>query len=296
MMPKPDPSGARGSNSVDPNSWHFGPEIEDRLGSGSGDKATALAIDPADPELLAREIFMTAGQQNFAVRHRDYRTGAMTAAIIALSLLLGWMVGRAGWSMAVNRAEIQTPDVSEVLAGAEASADALPASPNAEESLDDTQSTQSSPSTTSLPNPVPKPKVQAAVANGGLMMFEHGKAAAGGVPSETKPRTESKGKGDEDSQATSDQIPGRATSNYLLRRVVPNYPEQAEKQRVQGPVVLNVLVAKDGSVQDVHVTSGNPELVQAAVEAVKQWQFQPQRVKNNPVEFETQITVNFSLP
>ena len=60
--------------------------------------------------------------------------------------------------------------------------------------------------------------------------------------------------------------------------------------------MLNVLVAKDGSVQEVNVISGNPELVQAAVEAVKQWRFQPQRVKGNPVEFENQITVNFSLP
>jgi len=294
MMLKPNPSGARGSNSVEPDSWQFGPEIEDRLGSASGDKATALAIDPADPELLAREIFMAAEQQGFAVRHRDYWTGTITAAIIALSLLLGWMVGRAGWSMAVNRAEIQSPDVSEVLAGAEVNADALPASPNAEESLDDTQSTHSSPPTTSLPNPVPKSKVQAAEVNGGLIMFEHGKAVAGAVPSESKSQTESKG--DEDSQATSDQVPGPATSSYLLRRVVPNYPEQAEKQRVQGPVVLNVLVARDGSVQEVKVISGNPELVRAAVEAVKQWRFQPQQVKNNPVEFETQITVNFSLP
>jgi len=294
MMLKPNPSGARGSNSVEPDSWQFGPEIEDRLGSASGDQATALAIDPADPELLAREIFMAAEQQGFAVRHRDYWTGTITAAIIALSLLLGWMVGRAGWSMAVNRAEIQSPDVSEVLAGAEVNADALPASPNAEESLDDTQSTHSSPPTTSLPNPVPKSKVQAAEVNGGLIMFEHGKAVVGAVPSESKPQTESKG--DEDSQATSDQVPGPATSSYLLRRVVPNYPEQAEKQRVQGPVVLNVLVARDGSVQEVNVISGNPELVRAAVEAVKQWRFQPQQVKDNPVEFETQITVNFSLP
>jgi TonB family protein len=294
MMLKPNPSGARGSNSVEPDSWQFGPEIEDRLGSASGDKATALAIDPADPELLAREIFMAAEQQGFAVRRRDYWTGTITAAIIALSLLLGWMVGRAGWSMAVNRAEIQSPDVSEVLAGAEVNADALPASPNAEESLDDTQSTHSSHTTTSLPNPVPKSKVQAAEVNGGLIMFEHGKAVAGAVPSESKPQTESKG--DEDSQATSDQVPGPATSSYLLRRVVPNYPEQAEKQRVEGPVVLNVLVARDGSVQEVNVISGNPELVRAAVEAVKQWRFQPQQVKNNPVEFETQITVNFSLP
>src|SRR6266404_587683 len=184
-MLKPDPTGPRGSNSVKADSWQPGPELEDRFESHHIDNRTGLAIDPADPELVAREIFLAAGQQDFGDRGRDYRTSALTAAIIALSLLLGWMVGRAGWSMAVNRAEIQSPDVSEVLAGAEVGAYALPASPSAEESLDDTQSIHSSPPTTSLPNPAPKSKVQAAVANGGLIMFEHGKAEAEGVPSET---------------------------------------------------------------------------------------------------------------
>src|SRR6266850_1356368 len=204
MMLKPDPSGARGSNSVEPDSWQFGPELEDRLGSANGDKATALAIDPADPELLAREIFMAAEQQGFAVRHRDYWTGTITAAIIALSLLLGWMVGRAGWSMAVHRAEIQSPDVSDILAATEVNPDPLPASPKAEASTDGSQSTHSSPPAVT-PNQVPKSKGRAAEPNGGLMMFEHGKPAFRAVPSEMKPQTE--GEGDGDSQTASDQVP-----------------------------------------------------------------------------------------
>jgi len=236
---------------------------------------------------------MAAGQQDFGDRRRDYRTSALTAAIIALSLLLGWMVGRAGWSMAVHRAEIQSPDVSDILAAAEVNSDPLPASPNAEASTDGSQSTHSSPPAVT-PNQVPKSKGHAAEPNGGLMMFEQGKPVFRAVPSETKPQTESEGDGE--SQTASDQVPRPAKNSFLLRRVVPKYPEQAKQQHIQGPVVLNTLVGRDGSVQEVKVISGDPELVQAAVEAVKQWHFQPQRAQGNPVEFETRITVNFSLP
>ena len=292
-MLKPDPTGPRGSNSVNPDSWQPGPELEDRFESHHLDNGNGLGIDPADPELVAREIFMAAGQQDFGDRRRDYRTSALTAAIIALSLLLGWMVGRAGWSMAVHRAEIQSPDVSDLLTVAEVNPDPLPASPNAEASTDGTKSTHSSPPAVT-PNQVPKSKGQPAEPNGGLMMFEHGKPVFRAVPSEKKPQTE--GAGDLDSQTASDQVPRPAKNSYLLRRVVPKYPEQAKQQHIQGPVVLNALVRRDGSVQEVKVVSGEPELVPAAVEAVKQWRFQPQRVKGNPVEFETQITVNFSLP
>jgi TonB family protein len=293
-MVKPDPTGPRGSNSVKPDSWQPGPELEDRFESHHLDNRTGLAIDPADPELVAREIFMAAGQQDFGDRRRDYRTGALTTAVIALSLLVGWMVGRAGWSMAVQRAEIQTPDVLENVAAAQISPDALPTSPSADESIESTESTSSEPPLEPPPNLAPKSKGQAAEPNGGLMMFEHGEPVFRAMPSETKPQTE--GGGDGDSQTASDQIPRPATNSYLLRRVVPQYPEHARQQHIQGPVVLNALVGRDGSVQEVKVISGDPELVQAAVTAVKQWRFQPPALEGNTGEFETRITVNFSLP
>src|ERR1700693_2270738 len=106
-MLRPDPTGAKSSNSVKSDSWKLGPELVHRFESDHRDDQTRGAIDPADSDLLAREVCLAAGQQDFGDRRRDFRTGALTAAIIALSLLLGWMVGRAGWSMAVERAEIQ---------------------------------------------------------------------------------------------------------------------------------------------------------------------------------------------
>jgi TonB family protein len=263
-----------------------------RFESDHRDGRTRVAIDPADSELLAREVCLAAGQQDFGDRRRDFRTGALTAAVIALSVLLGWMVGRAGWSMAVERAEIQSPDVSENLAAAQVIPEPLPVSTSTEESTDAQSTRTSSPAVSPL-KLAPKAKIQAAEPNSGLMIFEHDKVAFREPPSEAKPRTE--GNGYRDSQTAPNQI-SPATSAYLIKRVVPKYPEQAKQQRIQGPVVLNTLVGKDGSVQEVNVISGDPELVHAAVEAVKQWHFRPQRAQDNPVEFETRITVNFSLP
>ena len=292
-MLRPDPTGGA-SNRANPDSWEFRPAEGDRFESDHPDKLTALARDSAAPELVAREIFMAAGQQDFGHHGRDYRTGALTAATVALSLLLGWMVGRAGWSMAVNQAEIQRPDLSESLAAAEVSPDPRPASPSVGESIDDPQSTHSSPPAPSPPNSVPKSQSQAIEPNSDVMIFQHGKAVVRALPSETK--SQPKTREDGDTQPGSDQVPRPATNSYLLTRVVPSYPEQAKQLHIQGPVVLNALVGRDGLVQGVKVISGDPELIQAAVAAVKQWRFQPQELEGNPLEFETRVTVNFSLP
>jgi TonB family protein len=243
---------------------------------------------------MARENFPGAGQQDFGGLCWDYRTGILTAAIIALSLLLGWMVGRAGWNMALNRAEIQTPDVSENVAAAQVSLDPVAKSPSADAPIEGTQSTRSALRSLPQPDPAPKSNREAAEPNGGLMMFEHNKVIFRAVPSETKTQTE--GKGNSDSRTAPDQVARPVASHYLVSRVVPEYPEQAKQQHVQGPVVLNALVGTGGSVQEIKVISGEPELVQAAVAAVRQWRFQPQKLEGNPVEFETRITVNFSLP
>jgi TonB family protein len=81
----------------------------------------------------------------------------------------------------------------------------------------------------------------------------------------------------------------------LLQRVDPEYPSAAIAQSVQGPVVLDIKVLADGNVSDVVVRSGNPLLTESAVEAVRQWRFQPS--EDPPaVERLTRVTINFILP
>ena len=59
---------------------------------------------------------------------------------------------------------------------------------------------------------------------------------------------------------------------------------------------MNVLVGKDGSIKVLKVVSGDPQLGSAAADAVRHWRFRPYRPHGEPVEFETQIKVNFALP
>jgi protein TonB len=60
-------------------------------------------------------------------------------------------------------------------------------------------------------------------------------------------------------------------------------------------VKLYALIGKDGTIQTLNVISGHPLLAPAAVEAVKQWIYQPTLLNGNPVEVETEIDVNFTL-
>ena len=81
----------------------------------------------------------------------------------------------------------------------------------------------------------------------------------------------------------------------LIRKVQPDYPPLARSVRIQGQVVLQAVISKQGSIENLRLLSGHPMLVPAAIEAVRQWRYRPYILNNEPVEVETQITVNFSL-
>jgi len=87
----------------------------------------------------------------------------------------------------------------------------------------------------------------------------------------------------------------RMLEGSLVRRVQPVYPPLAKAARVQGPVLLAAIISKAGTIEDLHVISGHPMLVAAAIEAVRQWRYRPYILNGEPVEVETQITVNFTL-
>jgi TonB family protein len=82
----------------------------------------------------------------------------------------------------------------------------------------------------------------------------------------------------------------------LLQKVLPSYPEQAVKARLQGPVVLQAWIGRDGTIQDLKLVRGSFLLGQAAYRAVKQWRYQPYLVNGRAVEAETFVTVDFRLP
>jgi len=108
-----------------------------------------------------------------------------------------------------------------------------------------------------------------------------------------KPSTETA----EKPKPTRIRIGGNVEAAKVLTKVQPIYPESAKAAGVQGSVFLHAIVSKDGRPYEVEVLNSqiDPELARAAVEAVNQWRFQPTLLNGEPVEIDTEITVNFKL-
>ena len=85
------------------------------------------------------------------------------------------------------------------------------------------------------------------------------------------------------------------TEGNRLTTVTPTYPDIAKRARIQGIVVLQAVISKQGAIENLRVVSGHPMLTQAALDAVRQWRYRPYLLSGEPVEVETQITVNFNL-
>jgi protein TonB len=91
------------------------------------------------------------------------------------------------------------------------------------------------------------------------------------------------------------RVGGNVQQAKLIRQPRPIYPPLAKQARISGVVRLNAIIGKDGTIQNLTVASGHPLLVPAAMEAVKQWVYQPTLLNGDPVEVVTQIDVNFTL-
>jgi protein TonB len=90
-------------------------------------------------------------------------------------------------------------------------------------------------------------------------------------------------------------VGGNVQSAKLIRGPKPVYPPLAKQARIQGTVRLNAIIGKDGTIQNLTAASGHPLLVPAAMDAVKQWLYQPTLLNGEPVEVVTVIDVNFTL-
>jgi len=88
---------------------------------------------------------------------------------------------------------------------------------------------------------------------------------------------------------------GNVTAASILSQTRPVYPPLARQARIQGNVVLHAIIDKEGKVAQLEVVSGHPLLVQAALDAVKQWRYKPTQLNGDPVEVDTTITVTFTM-
>ena len=224
-------------------------------------------------------------------RRFDFATWALGAAIVICAVTLGVLLGR-------HRPDQRTTRTHRTAAPAAASVAAtapetLPVAP------DSSAKTAPAPARKA---PVPKAGSPSPVPAGGLRVYDNGKEVF-----RLPPPADSEADSEDDAgmqPAASIEPEGEqvlqltpaAAEGSLLHRVEPEYPDDARRQGIQGPVVLEVHVGADGGVQDVQVVSGPEPLIAASTKAVKQWRFKPRDINGRPVEMQTTVTLNFRLP
>jgi TonB family protein len=93
--------------------------------------------------------------------------------------------------------------------------------------------------------------------------------------------------------ATGARISSTVMQSFLLTKVNPVYPPEAKAGHVEGTVSLRVKIDQAGNLYDVDDVSGPPLLIQAAIDAVKQWKYKPYLLSQKPVEVETTVDVAF---
>jgi protein TonB len=91
------------------------------------------------------------------------------------------------------------------------------------------------------------------------------------------------------------RVGGSVQGAKLIRQVRPRYPVLALQARIQGTVILEAIISKQGSVENLRVIQGHPLLIKRALEAVREWRYRPTVLNGVPVEMVTRITVRFNL-
>ncbi len=91
------------------------------------------------------------------------------------------------------------------------------------------------------------------------------------------------------------RIPRAVGEEHLIHRVDPQYPQMAKIAHIQGNVVLQCMIDQQGNVATVKAISGHPILIQAALDAVKQWKYKPFLINGQAVSIETTVTVTFHM-
>jgi protein TonB len=137
--------------------------------------------------------------------------------------------------------------------------------------------------------PPPPPGVQGMT---GMMGEGSGAGVLGGMPGGTGGPTITVAK----PKPTGPQrISGGVMAGRILNKTMPVYPPIAKAAHVGGTVVLHAMISKNGTIEHLEAISGPPMLQGAAIDAVRQWRYQPYLLNGDPTEVDTTITVNFNL-
>lgn len=242
------------------------------------------------PTQLERPIFSATLPAKVAreKRAREWGTSLLTAAVITVAVVLGWTVGRPRWQRATSS---QTKPA--LTAAAPASSDGATAKA--------ADSEPAAPADELMRPGAAGSKAKQDDASGGLVVYQNGKVI---FRQTARPWSASQSSAGVRTQPGSDLAERTATvflspqiaSARLIYRIEPVYPESALQTHIQGQVELEALVGKDGSVQQLKLVSGDPQLAAAAADAIRQWRFRPYQSDGQVVEFSTNVSVDFRLP
>lgn len=100
---------------------------------------------------------------------------------------------------------------------------------------------------------------------------------------------------DAHAQAPSAKVPAEVMERLLIRKIEPTYPDAARRANLQGVVVLDAVIAADGTVVNLHPRSGPDALISSAMDAARWWRFRPYRVRGEATAVETTLSVDFRL-
>jgi TonB family protein len=272
---------------------------------------------PKLPVSLAAEdtklVPVNARRFGSTLQSSDRSTLLLACAVIVTALVLGWVLGR------TDKHRLSGPTLART--------DAKVTLPHPKDSADNKSVQKRSPENSvtgtadrtgqngPLPTEAGKPQVRKiasglsesknpspASSDGGLVVYQNGRVlfregdGQGLKPSKAEANSPQEQPGRIVPAGKTTLLTQDAPNDYLAYRVEPQYPEAARQEHIQGAVLLRVMVGKDGGVQQVQLLSGDPKLAAAASTAVVQWRFKPLLRAGKPVEFETQITVDFKLP
>jgi len=248
-------------------------EVENgRTAMNQGENAP-VERDGQTPLQGEEEAIFSAEQENSSTSGRW--TVLLGLLVIAAAIALGGVLGWRG----ATRGLKSVPATPAKEASVRANPAAQREEPGQNTSSVAEPSTPSSAKTSSFSN--------SQAATGGLVVTQDGKVI---YRMEPAPRPATK------PAPASSTAPPSLSLSRLIHRVDPQYPEEARTKHIQGSVVLDVQVQGEGIVGNIDVVQGDPLLTEAAVQAVKQWRYQPYFVNGRPVESQTRITIKFTLP
>jgi len=271
-----------------------GPELQSLLTPTS-----ELSLEPSPEPSPENELSETPSGHSF-----DFVTGALGAGVLAAALLLAVLIGQR-WNGHRGGRNL-LPGTGQAPRSALYDSRSVDAAPKAADRANLVSTSAASGGAHALPASIGKRVArdsslsEGGLPEGSLRVYENGKevfrmpATVGESPQSAGEAGIRKASAIEPARVV--ELSQAAAEGSLLRRVEPEYPEEARQQQIQGPVVLDLRIGGDGEVQSVNLVSGERLLADAAIAAVKLWRFNPRRVNGQPVEMQTTVTLNFRLP